>query len=597
MLSDHHTHQFNPIRLILLFLGTTLFLLLISLVISLENYYSTRFLPNSQVAGISIANQTRSQAQSTLAQELASLQTLDITFTFADREPVVVSTQELGWQHDIENTLGEIWRVDRHNNTVGWWRIIGNYLFPNPALSQEIQTRFDLNHVEAVVADLANIVDTAGAYPSATLVYSGAPGSLQLENGQIGQELDQPQVVTQLMSLDILTQPSLQIELVPTGLELNLDQMEAAQQRALSFVGQQLMVSTSDQTLLVEDTQLIELLQFPEGYNEQKINQVVQDWANSLNRPASDAQFEYQPDTLEVVSFTPPQDGVELQVEPTIQDLVSLLSEFEASSAETKPDLNVVVTVTTTPPTKTLAQTNDLGINELIGFGDSFYKGSIPSRVHNVSHTAQILNNTILQPGEEFSFNQALGEVSSRTGFKPAYVIKGGQTVLGDGGGVCQVSTTLFRSVLDGGLDITRRLPHSYRVGYYEQDTLPGIDATVYSGAVDLRFVNDTPGHVLIHIQADPETQYMTVALYGSSDGRTTEISNHRTWGYQPPLPPQYIPDPNLPPGTTRQIDWAVAGLKTEFTHIIKNAEGEVISEDVYFSNYRPWAAKYLVGQ
>jgi vancomycin resistance protein YoaR len=77
---------------------------------------------------------------------------------------------------------------------------------------------------------------------------------------------------------------------------------------------------------------------------------------------------------------------------------------------------------------------------------------------------------------------------------------------LGDGGGVCQVSTTLFRSVLDAGLKVTRRLPHSYRVSYYELDTKPGVDATVYAGETDFRFINDTDHHILIHAEADSKT-------------------------------------------------------------------------------------------
>ena len=162
---------------------------------------------------------------------------------------------------------------------------------------------------------------------------------------------------------------------------------------------------------------------------------------------------------------------------------------------------------------------------------------------------------------------------------------------------MCQVSTTVFRALLDAGLDITRRLPHSYRVGYYEQNSEPGFDATVYAGNVDLRFINDTPNYVLLHLEVDSANEYLKAEIYGTSDGRTTEITNYKKWGATPPPPAEYYPDPSLAPGQQKQIDWAVGGLHTEFTHIIKDAVGNITSKNTYVSNYKPWSAKFLVGQ
>jgi vancomycin resistance protein YoaR len=167
---------------------------------------------------------------------------------------------------------------------------------------------------------------------------------------------------------------------------------------------------------------------------------------------------------------------------------------------------------------------------------------------------------------------------------------------LGDGGGVCQVGTTLFRSVLNAGLKITPRLPHSYRVSYYELDRKPGVDATVYAGDTDFRFINDTPEHILIHAESDSKNLYMSVNIYGTSDGRTTELKDHITWNARPAPAPQYFPDPTLPVGKLVQIDWAASGISSSFINVIKDKNGKVIREDKYVSNYRPWSAKYLQG-
>ena len=123
---------------------------------------------------------------------------------------------------------------------------------------------------------------------------------------------------------------------------------------------------------------------------------------------------------------------------------------------------------------------NDLGVKELVGSGYSTYSGSIENRVFNVSHGASKINGVLIPPGETFSFNKTVGDITAATGFKQAYVIKSGRTVLDDGGGICQVSTTLFRAALNAGLPIVNRTAHAYRVGYYEQGFPPGIDATIY---------------------------------------------------------------------------------------------------------------------
>ena len=99
----------------------------------------------------------------------------------------------------------------------------------------------------------------------------------------------------------------------------------------------------------------------------------------------------------------------------------------------------------------------------------------------------------LIPPGGTISYNEIVGDISAATGYQPAYIIKDGRTILGDGGGVCQVSTTLFRAGLSAGLPILERHPHAYRVHYYEEGGYkPGLDATVFAPGVDLKMKNDT---------------------------------------------------------------------------------------------------------
>ncbi len=307
------------------------------------------------------------------------------------------------------------------------------------------------------------------------------------------------------------------------------------------------------------------------------------------------AQFDYDPETLVVKTFQPGKDGLVLDEAHSQSAITAIITEW--LKTDTSPKLQTLeLKAEAKPPDIPLSKTNNLGITEVVGFGESYYAHSIPTRVHNVSLTAKKVNLTIIKPGAEFSFNKTLGEVSSATGFQPAYVIKSGKTELGDGGGVCQVSSTLFRALLNGGMKITLRRPHSYRVTYYELNSQPGFDATVYDGNVDLRFVNDTPGHLLILTETDSSKLWMKVEIYGTKDGRVSEITDYKTWGATGPKPTEYIPDASLPPGKKKQIDWPAAGLKTSFKYTVRDAVGNVKQQETYSSNYQAWSAKFLVG-
>src|SRR3989338_4524428 len=166
-------------------------------------------------------------------------------------------------------------------------------------------------------------------------------------------------------------------------------------------------------------------------------------------------------------------------------------------------------------PAITLDRVNELGITTLIGRGESDFSGSPPSRIHNIKVGSAKYNGTILKPGEEFSFNELLGEVDAENGYQSELVIKRGKLIYEYGGGLCQVSTTLFRSAIMAGLPILERKPHSFPVRYYDPQ---GYDATIYPGVVDLRFKNDTSNHILI--QSRIEGTKLIFDIYGPDDGR-----------------------------------------------------------------------------
>jgi Uncharacterized vancomycin resistance protein len=215
--------------------------------------------------------------------------------------------------------------------------------------------------------------------------------------------------------------------------------------------------------------------------------------------------------------------------------------------------------------------------------------------VFNIAHAASKINGALIKPGETFSLVNAIGDISSVTGYKQAYIIQGNKTILGDGGGVCQVSTTLFRAALNAGLPIKERHPHSYRVTYYEQDSPPGIDATIYHPSVDLKIVNDTTNHILIQTFVDSSKSTIRIELYGTKDGRIATVDKPVVSSLSPPPDDLYIDEPALPAGEIKQVDFKAWGAKVHFEYKVEK-DGKIIFEKRFYSNYQPWQAKYLRG-
>ncbi len=209
--------------------------------------------------------------------------------------------------------------------------------------------------------------------------------------------------------------------------------------------------------------------------------------------------------------FTAPADGSILNVLATTKEILQSL----AKSLNTA-DLIAI----TSKPTKNLSETNDLGINELIARGESTFSGSPKNRRHNIEIGTNKIKGVIIPEGGIFSFNQNLGPVEASEGFLPELVIKKDGTQPELGGGLCQVSSTTFRAAMKAGLPITQRRNHSYAVQYYSPQ---GTDATIYPGVIDLKFINDTPGSILVWPYFK-DKDHLVFDFYGSKDSRQVTL-------------------------------------------------------------------------
>lgn len=312
--------------------------------------------------------------------------------------------------------------------------------------------------------------------------------------------------------------------------------------------------------------------------------QFLEGIAPSLSRPPVDAQFRWDDASNGLVIVRESAPGQALDVASTLP----LIEQAVLGEQRT-----VALPLITTEPNLTSADVPSLGIVELIAEGQTNFGGSSASRIQNIIVGASQFDGLLIAPNETFSFNHYLGEVTAEKGYEEGIIIWGNTTRADVGGGLCQVSSTAFRAAFWAGLPIVERWPHAFRVSYYEPPK--GLDATIYSPTVDLKWLNDTGHYLLIHTHVDRANNSLTFRLYGTKPAYSVEMDGPHESNPVAHGPAIYREDPTLPEGQTQQIEWAKDGLDVTIYRIIKE-NGVEVRRDTFFSRYRPWQAVYLVG-
>lgn len=238
------------------------------------------------------------------------------------------------------------------------------------------------------------------------------------------------------------------------------------------------------------------------------------------------------------------------------ESLVILKRALETATTDA---LHISLPTEVTQPKLIASDRERLGLKELIGEGRTNFKGSPKNRIYNIKRSLEQFQNLIIAPGEEFSFVDHLGEVDGEHGYLPELVIKNNRTEPEFGGGICQVSSTVFRAAVFSGMKITERRNHAYPVKYYAPY---GMDATIYIPKPDLAFRNNTPGAVLM--QSTIEDTELTFRFYGTKDGRTVTVDGPHILESKPD-----------------------GSMKTVFSQLVTDREGTSIINDSFWSNYK----------
>ncbi len=320
----------------------------------------------------------------------------------------------------------------------------------------------------------------------------------------------------------------------------------------------------------------------PLQLDESLLRDYLSGLAVQLDVAPRDARLRFNAATGGVTVIQESYSGRALDVEATITAIGEALRNGGQEAA---------LVMVAKPPAVDMNRIAEMGIRELVASGTSYFRGSSAARIHNIEVAAEKFDGLVIPPGEIFSFNTGVEDVTSANGFEDSLVIMGDTTAVGVGGGVCQVSTTIFRAAYNGGFPIVERYNHGYVVSWYGD---PGLDATIYTPTVDFRFRNDTGAYLLIEPVVDSVSGVNTFNLYGTKPDRVVNVGVPNRSAVIEPEPPTYVVNEALAPGERRQIEWEQKGMTVTVERTI--VENGTTRTDTLTSVYSPWQAVYEVG-
>lgn len=550
--------------------------------------YAGKAYPGVSVVGVQVGGKDITQTQQQLEKAFSNKFPTEIKLVYQERT-WTIPTASISASIDYRKTAIETVSFGRKGSIIGNTQAIINGV--TKGVDLPLQIAVDSEQFRDTIATIASEIDIPREEPSLLIEDPTIP-QVAVTEGREGKVLDQEKAKQEIYkTLSLLS--SSPIHLLPQTLSVNstAEQRMAAKRRAETLLNKSLQITAGETSVELQGLDLVSFVDIESRYDKNDIASYSATLATQTNHPPQDASFQFEGNKVTV--FKPSKDGVTLDQEKATSIIIDTLIRLESTSSA---QLEAALPLQTAPPRVTTADANNLGIKELIGIGISYYRGSGAERIHNLSLLTSKLNGTLVPPGEIFSIYKTAGDISQATGYKQAYIIQGGRTILGDGGGSCQPSTTLFRAALAAGLPIEERHPHAYRVSYYEQGgAQPGFDASIFLPGADFKFKNDTASHILIQAYTIPNESKLVFELYGTKDGREVSLSQARVWDQAPAPPPLYQDDPMLPKGTIKQVDFAAPGAKTAFDYKVTR-EGQVLQERTFFTTYRPWQAIFLKG-
>lgn len=577
--------------------GMTLFLGIVILwTLGYQLFYAGRIFPGVSVAGVDLSGLNPSDAALKLNQALSFSTSGKILFR--DGEKAWVATPaELGMVFDPSASAQTAYKLGRSGGLFG--ALSGQMRASGAGVSVPPVIVFDQRVAYQYLSQISTQVNQP--LKEASLKLEGT--NVITEPGQVGRELkidatlvylaaqlqtfsdgEVPLVVQELQPqvLDVSAQADTARLILSQPLTLTIPNATGADSGPYVYNPEVLATLIIPQRVQDGDEQSVQVVLNPRGVRDLLVPVKTQ-----VDRLPSDAKFIFNDQTLQLDVMQDSSLGRELDIDASIKAINEAIGRGEHTVSLVVNETQPRVSATTTG--------QELGITQLIWSETSYFYGSSAERIQNIEAAARQYHGLLVAPGETFSMGEHLGDVSLDNGFAEALIIYGGRTIKGVGGGVCQVSTTLFRAVFNAGFPIVERTPHAYRVGYYEQNAgggvdprLAGLDATVYFPLVDFKFTNDSPYWILMETYMGSSS--LTWKFYSTSDGRTVTYDTTGPTNVVSAPSPLFEENPELGKNEMKQVDWAANGADVSVTRTVwKN--GAVYFQDTVNTHYEPWQA------
>jgi vancomycin resistance protein YoaR len=564
-------------------------------IIAFERLYGDRVLPNVTISGTSVAGLAHSEAEAALKAHHADFLNVPVRLTYGDRT-WLPSLEQLGVTVHVHDAVIEALSAGRQpslfSSAPEAMLIVRDGLeLPLTATVDEQQLRayletlaaeVDQAPIDATIQVVAGKIETTPASEGRRLQIDPAFAALRVSLLTL-----EPQAVT-LAAERLL--PSIDDAVVQSAAEriapllagpLTVTLGETSRMWSADEIGQMLTLTPTQAT--VSQPARVEVTLEPMA-----LRSWLEEQAPAFAVPPVEPRLRFAGGALEIQE--PGGDGARLDIASA---LTALTDALWAGRRE------VQLSVSPVSPQARPETFAGLGITELVAEGRSSFRNSAPYRVQNIRAGARRMNGVLIPPGAEFSFNQTVGNINAANGFTEGYAIIDGRTQLEWGGGICQVSTTVFRAAFYGGLPITERNQHSFRISWYEElGEPPGLDAAIFTGpgGYDMRFVNDTGRWLLMQTEVDSARAVLRVKLYGTDPGRQVTQLEARIANQVPaPTEPKYVFDPELPPGAVRQTDTARGGFDVRIGRVVRQGD-TLLYEDTFFSRYKAWPNIFVRG-
>lgn len=626
-------HQEHGSALTDMLLGLSLTMALVLMlgglaVLGYGRQYANRILPGITIQGVPVGGLLRDEALDRLEQALVVDELPYLTLRGPEGE-WIYSTAHLGGYLDLEPAVQEAWKLGRsglfRHEMLTRARLI--WVGYNIVPEFHLEPGLSLTPLRQIARQAGRPPQQAQVWVAGMQVLSDAP--------QVGRDLDIPASQATIVeavraalgksswsaepvwlrtrhnrppTTSYFPVETIPVDLVFREVEPPLAEISDARQRAETILSAPVTLSyqrpafgqgpaaTELHTWSIDRAQLSTWLIISRPADEAPgaprveldlgaIRAFVEELAQEIERPARQGRYGYDPDSATLSVIAMEQYGVELHIEAAVGALVSAILD--------PVDRDATLPVRAIPPAVTKEQLEAMLPLDLVGVGETDFAGSTEARLHNIVVATNMFEGLVVAPQARFSMVEHLGLVTLANDYTESWVIYGDQTLMGPGGGVCQVATTLFRAAFWGGYPIIERTPHAYRVSWYEPPV--GLDAAVFTPWVDVKFENDLDTPLLILTEVDRANSKHYFRFYGRSIGRTVRIEGPTLGPTVPPGPAVTETDATLAPGQRVLVESAKDGVQVTVYRIIE-IDGRQVAMERFLSDYQPWPARYREG-